>query len=84
MRVIGVILTSENAEIIVKKIIKALAITGSVALLFVPFAVGTPEITKKEKKPCAYCHPSVGKPDLNEAGKYYKMHRTLEGYVEKN
>ena len=66
-----------------KKIIRALAITGSVALLVVPLAVGTPEYTKKENKPCVYCHTAVGKPDLNDAGKYYKMHRTLQGYPEK-
>jgi len=72
-----------HEEIQVKKLFRALAITGSVAVLFVPFAVGTPEFTKKENKPCAFCHTSVGKPDLNDAGKYYKMHHTLEGYVEK-
>ena len=66
-----------------KKALRALAITGLVALLFVPFAVGTPEYTKKENKACTYCHTAVGKPDLNDAGKYYKAHHTLEGYVEK-
>jgi hypothetical protein len=72
-----------DEEIQVKKLFRALAITGSVALLFVPFAAGTPEFTKRENKPCGFCHTAVGKPDLNDAGKYYKMHRTLEGYVEK-
>jgi hypothetical protein len=67
----------------VKKILIPLAIGGFAALLFVPLAVGTPEFTKKENKACIYCHTAVGKPDLNDAGKYYKMHRTLEGYVEK-
>jgi hypothetical protein len=67
----------------VKKILIALAITGAASLLFIPLAVGTPEYTKKENKPCLYCHTAVGKPDLNEAGKYYKTHKTLEGYVEK-
>ena len=66
-----------------KKVLRALIITGTVALFFVPFAVGTPEFTKKENKACVYCHTAMGKPDLNEAGKYYKVHRTLEGYVEK-
>lgn len=66
-----------------KKVLRALAITGAVALLFVPFAAGTPEYTKKENKPCLYCHPAVGKPDLNGTGKYYKEHHTLEGYKEK-
>jgi hypothetical protein len=46
-------------------------------------AIGTPEYSKKENKQCVYCHPAVGKPDLNDAGKYYKAHHTLEGYVEK-
>ena len=66
-----------------KKVFRAIVITGSVALFFLPFAVATPEITNKTNKQCIYCHPAVGKPDLNDAGKYYKMHRTLEGYVEK-
>jgi len=67
----------------VKKILRALAIIAAVALFFVPFAVGTPEYAKKESRQCVYCHTAVGKPDLNDAGKYYKVHKTLEGYVEK-
>ena len=66
-----------------KKVLRALLITGSVSLMFLPFAAGTPEYTKKENKACTFCHPSVGKPDLNDAGKYYKEHHTLEGYKEK-
>ena len=65
------------------KIIRALALIGGVAILFAPFAVGTPEYTKKENKSCVYCHTALGKPDLNDAGKFYKAHHTLEGYVEK-
>jgi len=65
------------------KILRALAITGSVTVLLLPFALATPEYTKKENKACVYCHTAVGKPDLNDAGKYYKAHHTLEGYVEK-
>jgi hypothetical protein len=67
----------------VKNILRAIAIASSAALLLAPFAAGTPEYTKKENKQCTYCHTAVGKPDLNDAGKYYKTHRTLEGYVEK-
>jgi hypothetical protein len=66
-----------------KNIIRALVITGLVTLFFLPFAAGTPEYTKKENKACVYCHTAVGKPDLNDAGKYYKAHHTLEGYLEK-
>jgi len=67
----------------VKRILQALAITGAVALLFVPFSAGTPEYSKKENRQCLYCHTAIGKPDLNDAGKYYKEHHTLEGYREK-
>ena len=65
------------------KILRALAITLTVTVLFLPFAFSTPEYTKKENKPCTFCHPAVGKPDLNDVGKYYKEHHTLEGYRDK-
>jgi hypothetical protein len=61
-----------------------LAILGSVALLAAPFAISTPEYSKKEQKQCTYCHTAMGKPDLNDAGKYYKDHEhSLRGYDEK-
>jgi hypothetical protein len=60
-----------------------MAIFGASAILFAPFAAGTPEFSKKENKQCVYCHTAIGKPDLNDAGKYYKEHKTLEGYKEK-
>ena len=66
-----------------KKVLRAMAIFGGVALLLSPFAVGTPEMAKKENKQCVVCHTAIGKPDLNEAGKYYKDHGTLDGYREK-
>ena len=65
------------------KILRALAILGGVALLFSPFAMSTPEYAKKEGKQCIFCHTAIGKPDLNEAGKYYKEHMTLDGYRER-
>jgi hypothetical protein len=42
-------------------------------------SVARPDYTRKTKKECQYCHP----PDsfqLTEAGKYYRDHRTLDGY----
>jgi|WetSurMetagenome_2_1015567.scaffolds.fasta_scaffold1327009_1 hypothetical protein len=39
----------------------------------------TPEITKKEKKPCTTCHVTAKSKDLNNVGKYYKEHKSLEG-----
>ena len=51
---------------------------------------GTMEYTKQTKKACSYCHvqaspkkddPKAG--DLKDAGKYFKEHKSLDGYVEK-
>jgi hypothetical protein len=75
--------TKSRQEIEVSKIVRAIAIFGGVALLLSPFAIGTPEMAKKESKQCVYCHTAIGKPDLNDAGKYYKERGTLEGYREK-
>jgi hypothetical protein len=46
---------------------------------------GKPEYVKATKKACVYCHvDSKAKPkDLTDAGKYYKEHNSLEGYMEK-
>jgi hypothetical protein len=46
---------------------------------------GQPEYTQKEKKACSFCHtsatPKEAKADnLNDAGKYYQDHKTLDGY----
>ena len=67
----------------VKNILRVLAVVGPVALLLAQFASGTPEYTKKENKQCIYCHTAMGTAELNDAGKYYKTHHTLVGYVEK-
>lgn len=66
-----------------KKILTAMAIFGGVTLVLSPFAVGTPEYAKKEGAQCAVCHTAVGKADLNDAGKYYKEHKTLEGFRDR-
>lgn len=41
---------------------------------------GKAEYTKKEKKACAVCHVTATSKELNDAGKYYEKHKTLEGY----
>ena len=41
----------------------------------------TPAYTKKEGKPCLFCHVANGKPELNAAGDYYAAHdHSLKGY----
>jgi len=57
-------------------------------LMFTSAPVAKQEYTKKEKKPCTYCHTSknpkdYSDKDLSEAGKYYKEKGTLKGYQEK-
>jgi hypothetical protein len=48
---------------------------------------GTPDYSKKEKKPCTFCHTTVKPADkelmkksLTDAGKFYAEHKTLDGY----
>ena len=41
-----------------------------------------PEYTRRTHKECAFCHPPGGY-TLNDSGKYYRDHRTLEGYKPK-
>ena len=62
------------------KLLFLLAATG-IGIALAPWAHGIPEYSNKEKVPCEFCHTGVGKADLNDAGKYYKEHRTLKGYA---
>ena len=43
---------------------------------------GKPEYTKKEKKACTFCHAAANSKDLNDAGKYYQEHKSLDGYTK--
>ncbi len=71
------------------KILVTVIITALIGLLmFAVEPVAKQEYAKKEKKACTYCHTSknpkdYSDKDLNEAGKYYKEKKTLEGYKEK-
>jgi hypothetical protein len=38
-----------------------------------------PDYTRRTKQECSYCHPPGGW-YLNDAGKYFRDHRNLEGY----
>lgn len=44
---------------------------------------GKPEYSKKEKKPCTACHVKNGAKELNDAGNFYKEHKSLEGAPKK-
>ncbi len=49
-------------------------------LLNVNMSTAKPEYTKKEKKPCTTSHVTAKSKELNDAGKYYEKHKSLEGY----
>ena len=58
-----------------------IAVAGLIVSTTSTFA--KPEYSKKEKKSCTFCHVKQGSKDLNDAGKYYKEKKTLEGYAKK-
>jgi len=61
-----------------------LAVLSAGLMMTSSLSYAKPEFTKKEKKPCTFCHVKAGKKDLNDAGKYYKDHNfSLEGYTPK-
>jgi len=70
----------------IKYVVPAVVLLGGVvASSTLSFA--KPEYVKTTKKACAYCHVDVKDKakvkDLTDAGKYYKEHNSLDGYVEK-
>lgn len=63
---------------------------GAGIVVCVTASYATSDIAKKEKKSCTFCHAKVApadkegmKKNLNDAGKYYQSHKSLEGYTEK-
>ena len=67
----------------IKYAVPAIILLGGL-LVSSTLSFGKPEYVKTTKKACAYCHvDSKAKPkELTEAGKYYKEHKSLEGYTE--
>jgi len=57
-----------------------LAILVAGLILNLSYTFAKPEFTKKEKKPCTYCHTDAKGKGLNDAGKYYKGKGSLEGF----
>ena len=61
--------------------VPALFLTAAM-LLNSSAAFAKKEYTVKEKKACAFCHVTATSKELNDAGKYYKEKKTLEGYTK--
>ncbi len=67
---------------ILKNVIPAVILTGGALWIFVTPSYAKPEYAKTEGKTCTFCHVTAGKPDLNDAGKYYGAHdHSLKGYT---
>jgi hypothetical protein len=66
----------------VKTVIPVAALAAGLMCISVTPSYAKPEYAKTEGKDCAFCHVTEGKPDLNEAGKFYAAHaHSLEGYT---
>lgn len=62
-------------------LVRSVIVTVFALLVAASFGLSKPEFTKKEAKPCTFCHPGGKVKELTEAGKYYKEHKySLEGY----
>jgi hypothetical protein len=55
------------------------AMAGSMLLVDARASLAKPEYTRRTKKECQYCHPPNSF-QLTDAGRYYRDHRTLDGY----
>ena len=63
------------------KIIRSLLLLTVAGLIAVSMGMSKPEYSKKEGKPCTFCHPAGKFKELTDAGKYYKEHdHSIEGY----
>jgi hypothetical protein len=67
---------------ILKSVIPAAILTAGLLWTSVTPSYANAAYAKKEGQTCTYCHVTSGKPDLNDAGKYYAAHsHSLEGYT---
>ena len=63
------------------RVIRLIALVMLGGFILVSMGMGKAEYSKKEGKPCTFCHPSGKFKELTDAGKYYKEHNhSLEGY----
>ena len=63
------------------KTIRLLLLLTLAAFIAVSTGMSKVEYSKKEGKPCTFCHPPGKFKELTDAGKYYKEHNhSLEGY----
>jgi hypothetical protein len=57
-------------------------VLASGLVFLTPTSSAKPEYTRRLKQGCEVCHPPDSR-DLNEAGVYYRDHRSLDGFKPK-
>jgi hypothetical protein len=61
--------------------VPAAILTAGLIWAYVTPSYATTAFAKTEGKACTFCHVTKGKPELNDAGKYYAAHdHSLKGY----
>ena len=63
-----------------KKLLMPAGILFAGLVISSSLTVAKPAYAKKENKKCVDCHVKAGSKDLNELGKYYHEHKSLEGF----
>jgi hypothetical protein len=84
------IATSEFGDFMsnLKLIVPAVILMGGV-LICTTASYGNKDAATATKKPCTFCHEKVSADkdamtkNLNDAGKYFKEKKTLDGYTKK-
>jgi hypothetical protein len=65
------------------KKVAAIAVAVSLAWVFAGPVSANPKFAKDTGKPCATCHITTGKPDLNDVGKCFKEKKDLAACAKK-
>jgi hypothetical protein len=65
-----------------RPVLCAAAVLVAILCLTPREGVTSPVYSRRTSKDCNYCHPP-GTYNLNEAGKYYQEHKSLNGYPPK-
>jgi hypothetical protein len=67
---------------VLKNVIPAAVLAAGLLCVGLTPSFAKPEYAKTEGKECTFCHVADGKPELNDAGKFYAAHaHSLEGYT---
>ena len=73
----------KRAKVLFKLVLLTLFLIPIIVSIMASSSQAKPEFAKKESKTCTVCHVKLGAIELNDTGKYYKEHGSLEGYAQK-